>query len=352
MKKSLKILVQTACLIMLVFSFSFISEISAVTLIVTKTADTNDSVCDADCSLREAIAVAASGDEIQFASPLFDSPQTINITINLIITRPLTITGKGANLLTISNISPRNNSSNAFTIFGGPVNLSGMTIRDCVVSGSFARGGGIFNNGGILNITNSAIIGNSLDSVFSNGINVGGGIYNNGTMTITNSTICGNHANSSGSGNPSNSGGGIANSGNLTLINSTVCQNYTAGTGNTSNFGAGIANGNTLTLINSTITGNSAAGLNVRGGGIDNTGTVNSINTIIAGNIDSTDFSGTLNSQGYNLIGNTNGTTIIGNTVGNILNTDAHLAPLGFYGGTMTYALLSDSPAILLTVIN
>lgn len=38
----------------------------AATLTVTKTADTSDGVCDADCSLREAIAAAAiSGDEIR-----------------------------------------------------------------------------------------------------------------------------------------------------------------------------------------------------------------------------------------------------------------------------------------------
>ncbi|MDQ6787766.1 MAG: CSLREA domain-containing protein, partial [Acidobacteriota bacterium] len=36
----------------------------AATLTVTKTADTNDGVCNSDCSLREAIAVAASNDTI------------------------------------------------------------------------------------------------------------------------------------------------------------------------------------------------------------------------------------------------------------------------------------------------
>ena len=48
----------------------------ATTRIVTKTADTSDGACNADCSLREAIAAAVSGDTIQFSS-LFDSPQTI-----------------------------------------------------------------------------------------------------------------------------------------------------------------------------------------------------------------------------------------------------------------------------------
>lgn len=39
-----------------------------VTLTVTKTADTNDGVCDADCSLREAVAAASAGDAINFSS--------------------------------------------------------------------------------------------------------------------------------------------------------------------------------------------------------------------------------------------------------------------------------------------
>ena len=50
---------------------------------VTKTADTNDGVCNADCSLREAIAAATANvgndDLIRFASPLFDSAQTITL---------------------------------------------------------------------------------------------------------------------------------------------------------------------------------------------------------------------------------------------------------------------------------
>ena len=42
----------------LVFSAS-LSVDAATTWTVTKTADTNDGACDSDCSLREAIAVAA-----------------------------------------------------------------------------------------------------------------------------------------------------------------------------------------------------------------------------------------------------------------------------------------------------
>ena len=48
----------------------------ASVLTVSKTADTADGVCDSDCSLREAVAAAASGDTIVF-SDLFNTPQTI-----------------------------------------------------------------------------------------------------------------------------------------------------------------------------------------------------------------------------------------------------------------------------------
>ena len=71
---------------------------------VAKTADTNNGACNADCSLREAIAAAVSGDTIQF-SALFDQPQTITLADEFgqlfINSKNLTITGKGAQLLTV-----------------------------------------------------------------------------------------------------------------------------------------------------------------------------------------------------------------------------------------------------------
>lgn len=46
--------------------FFFLPDALGATRLVTKTADTNDDICDGDCSLREAIAVAQPGDLIQF----------------------------------------------------------------------------------------------------------------------------------------------------------------------------------------------------------------------------------------------------------------------------------------------
>ena len=52
----------------------------AATLTVTKIEDTNDGVCDSDCSLREAVGTSGSGDTIVF-SELFNSPHTITLQL-------------------------------------------------------------------------------------------------------------------------------------------------------------------------------------------------------------------------------------------------------------------------------
>ena len=74
---------------------------------VTKTTDSNDGMCDADCSLREAVAAAnaaASNDVIYFAMPLFSSPQIVNITMGEIVfanNGSITIYGTGGIHLTL-----------------------------------------------------------------------------------------------------------------------------------------------------------------------------------------------------------------------------------------------------------
>ena len=80
---------------------------------VTKTADTDDGICDSDCSLREAIARAAvSRDTIVF-SELFNSAQTITLDrTDLVVNKNLTISGPGPELLTVSG----NNLSRIFRI--------------------------------------------------------------------------------------------------------------------------------------------------------------------------------------------------------------------------------------------
>ena len=84
---------------------------SAATYVVTKYADSNDGVCDADCSLREAIAAAnatAANDTIGFDTNIFNVARTIVLASGEIVIAnngTLTITGPGAasdGLLTLS----------------------------------------------------------------------------------------------------------------------------------------------------------------------------------------------------------------------------------------------------------
>jgi len=66
----------------------------SATFTVTKTADTSDNVCDADCSLREAVAAAnaaASDDVINFDAIAFATTQTITLVNGQLIKYSFTI---------------------------------------------------------------------------------------------------------------------------------------------------------------------------------------------------------------------------------------------------------------------
>ncbi len=293
------------------------------TLTVTKTADTNDGVCDADCSLREAIVAANAGltdDLINFAIPPTDTGCAgdvctvalggTQLTINSAATAGSVIisntNGTAANLFVSGN-----NASRVFNVGGGAnATLSGLTITGGSVGSDL--GGGI-SNSGTLTLINTAVSNNTSN------IN-GGGIQNNssGVLTLINSTVSNNSANTSG--------GGINNgAGNLTLINSTVSNN-SAGINN-----GGIAATGTINLINSTVSTNRTNG---SVGGITIFGTLNARNSIISGNFGSffPNLSGSFSINDSNIVDNEGA---------------VRLAPLGFYGGaTMTHALLSGSTAI------
>jgi CSLREA domain-containing protein len=340
------------------------------TRIVTKTGDLWDGVCDADCSLRDAVESAGSGDVVAFSS-LFDTPQTISLSFSrpFVISTPLTINGPGANLLTVNGdnrdhvffINPTDNvtirgmkitGGSGFQGGSGIISLAqDVTLENLVITGnqtiSDSPGGGIAVSSGLrMNIYNSVISNNS--AVY------GGGIYvqNGATVKIYNSTISGNTATS-----PATFGGGGAiNAFDATvyLSNSTLSENSAP-----NNYGGGIrtVQSGQLFINNSTISNNRA----IAGGGIYH-GFAQQIyynvrNTIIAGNSANSDPDvngnfGFLDSVfSNNLIGNSGSATGFNGTNNQIGTSsspiNAKLAPLGDYGGTMpTHALLSDSPAI------
>jgi CSLREA domain-containing protein len=309
-------------------------------LSVLTVSNTNDSGAG---SLRAAVTQASSdggGDTIVFSS-LFKTPQTITLTSGQLeltgTVAPTSITGPGANLLSVSG----GGSSRVFQVdLNVTASILGLTITGGN-TGSFGSGGGI-NNSGTLMLTNSTLSGNS--AVFA-----GGGILNSGTATLTNSTLSDNLATGEGG-----SGGGISNSGTVTLTNSTL-------SGNSAVIGGGIYNNGTAMLTNSTLSGNLAV---FEGGGIYNylgiegtPGTATLTNTIVGGNtlsdkVTPSDLAGhpVEAASTHNLMGPGGSGGLSNGVNGNIVvasAADLHLGPLANNGGpTQTIALLTGSPAI------
>src|SRR5215471_1683442 len=163
-------------------------------------------------SLRDAVGSAADGDTIMFSLAF---PATIGLTTGQIdILKNITITGPGANLLTVSG----SHSSRIFEVaIDRVVTISGLTIAGGTDIVDQLGGGGI-SNGGLLSVTGCIFSGNTA-------VGGGGGIENNGTaLAVGNCTF------------DSNSGvfGGaidnVAIGGSLLASNSTFSNN-TAGFG-------------------------------------------------------------------------------------------------------------------------
>jgi len=183
----------------------------ATTYVVSKTVDTNDFACDADCSLREAIYAAnasPSDDTITFDPTVFATPQTIvlsgvNITIDgngtLEIIGPGTSAGPAGNGVTFSG----NATSRILTT----ANTAVVTIRRV----SFTSGNGV---GSVTNFQ-------------------GGAIFNTGTLTLDTVQIT-NCSADTGGGIASWSAGGSPPA--LTITNSII-------SGNTAVFGGGVMSG-------------------------------------------------------------------------------------------------------------
>lgn len=253
---------------------------------VNNTTDVFDGACDSDCSLRDAVYEAnhdADDSEIVFAANVTGTIQLTgggSSSMDLYGDGTTTITGPGANLLTVrgtdaDNVFYIDESNGAFT-----VQISGLTITN----GRSDRGGGIeFYNDDSgedadLTLIGMVITGNDATSTSSGG----GGIafYEADTLTITNSVISGNTTQGMGGGvffynsenmNVTNSvitgntalyeGGGIViyydsgdDRGNLTIDRSTFSLNRSGDDGGA----VGFYEGDALVITNSTFSGNTA----------------------------------------------------------------------------------------------
>lgn len=267
-------------------------ERQSLTLVVSVLTDTeNGNTADNDLSLREAISITNANpaeDTITFANGL-SGTITLGGTA-LEVTDELTITGPGAELLTID----ANAASRVFMVDDpdgallSPVFLEGMTITGGVAAGS---------GGGILSLERLTLFEVVLTG---NQAILGGGVYSTGTLIIADTTISNNTATDSGGGialdtltgasltlarslvtsnTAVNLGGGVLALGaasNVTIFDSTISTNTVSVLG-----GGGLALFNTgsFTLTNSTIADNSGGGTALLGAGLNLQGPTATITT-------------------------------------------------------------------------
>jgi CSLREA domain-containing protein len=252
--KKQNFLVIAALLMVLAVGLGQPHPVFAATFTVTKTADTNDGTCDADCSLREAIAAAnaaAGADTVTvpagtYTLSIAGAGEDANATGDLDITDDLTITGAGATTTVIDG----NGLDRVFDVRGANVTFENVTIRGGLTSAGLAflnEGAGIAAraSGGSSNLTvrTSRIINNETGSGGGGAISIArpflGAIP---TLTIEDSEIANNTA--------ENGGGGVqCLDCDLTLLRSTISGNTAELTGGVGFGGGGIlATGNAATV--------------------------------------------------------------------------------------------------------
>jgi len=284
-------------LLLLAIACLFPLSAGAAVYVVTKTADSSDGSCNADCSLREAILAA---NQLADATNRIDLPPgTYRLSIprdpqrfgnaigngsdgNLAVTRTLTIVGAGKDA-TILDARPSVGAAGVDRVLG-VANTGNLTISGVTITGGqtvqFGQGGGILVLGGVLAIRDSRVIDNAALSG-GGGIALGGaGANPPASVAVTRCEIAENVAGSPALGAQ---GGGLLNiQATMTIMESTIRDN-TAWLST----GGGIMNIDTqnrpnpaalLTVMRSTIVGNLAGdpdGLSIFegvGGGIYNSG--------------------------------------------------------------------------------
>jgi CSLREA domain-containing protein len=232
----------------------------AATFLVTKTADTNDGICDADCSLREAVAAAnafPTNDEIRFQGT--GEFVLAGTQISVVNNGSLAIVGRGTPLTSISG----NDASRILYIApGASLSVSGITFRRGNGAGVPLTGGGAVTvYSGTLSVDDCSFADNSLPG--------GGGAMNVflSTAIVTRSRFDNNRG---------GSGGAIISQGSsLTIRNTDFANNFA-----TSGGGAVYLASGTGTVENSTFTANSGTA----GGALYSVFSVNIQSSIFSGN--------------------------------------------------------------------
>lgn len=348
----------------------------AQSLVVTTTDDTNDGVCDSNCSLREAIGAALDGDEVIVPEGVY------TVSPELVIDVGLKLMGAGADLTIIQADAVANMAGHAvFMVTGGGVTISDVTVRhggglvgggiaiegagasltlvNAIVSNNSGAGGGGIANSGALSIIGSVVRNNTAS--------VGAGIFSSSVLNVSDSIIEGNQGdvgggifldfgvaevvNSTLSGNQATDGGAVfVQFGTLNVVNSTISGNAATASGG----GFFNAMDGNVNLSNVTVAANAADsdadGIG-DGGGVFNAagGAVSLKNTIVARNADpggAPDCAGALASLGFNLVQNASGCALSGGS-DDIVGSDPLLGQLQDNGGaTTTHTLMAGSVAI------
>ncbi|MCK6578929.1 MAG: hypothetical protein L6Q98_12565 [Anaerolineae bacterium] len=240
----------------------------------------------------------------------------------------LTINGNGA---TIERSFAGGTPDFRIFYLNGGSNLALNRVRLTNGRSPGSSGGGIYNDGGALTLTESTVDANTASN--------GAGIFNAGgsTTILLSSTVSNNVA--------TNYGGGVVNSSaTLHVINSTISGNSATGTGSSGGGGAIDSFGASadLSIRNSTITNNTAVAPNAARSGVwYEDGGAYIDNNIISGNSGGNNCK--IDGAGWSPFDSIED----GTTCGFNNNANPLLGPLANNGGpTLTHTLLPGSPAI------
>ncbi len=344
-----------------------------------------------DCSLRQAIDKASSGDAIQLGGTA-GTPNVYTVTLGstlLISGKNLTITGNGPDASVIDgagNVGPP--TSELYRIMkigsGVTVSISDVTFRNGVDAQdekfaggcggpcetlSANGGGALFNNGGSVTLddvsfTSDAGSPSPVGGAVSNGSGTlgmtdvsftGDGAAFGGGLFVRSGTVTGNGVTFANDGGSSYGGGAIFLAGGTTTLKNTTI----VSSGWAAARGGGIENsGGTLALVNDTFSGNLRGAIQTDQVGGATTSVENSI--IGAGFSDFVDY-GCVDAGRNTNAGPTTAaaiTTDLGHNVdqdghcnlslpSDFSNVDPKLASMADNGGsTETQALIAGSPAI------
>ncbi len=277
----------------------FVAPGYAATYVVNDFGDAGDGVCDASCTLRDAITTAngtLDNDVIEFSGTgLITLDETLG-TIRFpdsVISGSLKIQGpedaedlviewttfgffrasfvvEAGGRVEFNSISIKNGR---FRMAGAITNLGETVVDNCLLTENISSDSGVGHGGAIRNLIGATMLIRKT-RIFDNFADSAGAIRNDGEMIVRDSIISGNGVFASA--------GGILNFGEIAIERSTISENRLGGPLQ----GGGLFNRGTMIVTNSTISGNTGyfSSRPNKGGGIYNVGILRINNTTFSNN--------------------------------------------------------------------